>query len=251
MNQLFHVLYVDSDPLMAVEVLKRFNPPQNMSAELIKKLNKKAEEEEQYHFLFSHTSNYKEALRLLLDHNFDPLQKKRGLRPFDTIFFEVKGRTNTEKFGWVDFLANISQLGIHRLGLTNGFLAFGSIGSPANLDILMNYRVCKFIKKPFSLDELNQYFQDYLKILKGSKMLWIEERPETKGEKEVTRRIARFHNPKGKLTSIELASLEKDANDNLLFLRVDAESSSSPQGSLVLGKAMQSPLEGSPKTQES
>jgi hypothetical protein len=235
MNKLFHVLYVESDPLIAAEVLKHFNPPKNMPFELIKKLNKKSAAKERYDFLFTYTGDYRSALRSLLDHNFDPLQKQRGLIPFDTILFEVKGRINTPKFSWLDFIAEVSQFGIARLGLTNGFLAFGAQTSESVKDLLMNYGVRKLIKKPFTVEELRQQLVEYLEVLEGSKYLYVEERPDTRQEnQEVIRRVVRFVNSKGKATGIHLASLEKNLDQGVVILKNcdDGE----VQGDVVIGR---------------
>lgn len=220
MDKLFHILYVDSDPLTAGQVLMHFNPPKNMPIKLLNKLNKKLNKEEQYNFLFTYCDDYKEALRRLLDHNYDPLQKQRGITPFDTILFEIKVRSEPGKYSWLDFIGDVSQFGIHRLGLSSGFLAFGSLASEATKDTLMSYGVRAFIKKPFTTEQLGIHLRQYLETLEGSRIFYVEERNATLDTgQEITRRVLRYINARGRTTGIHLASLEKERKKKTLLLR--------------------------------
>ena len=204
------ILYIDSDLKGAGQLLRYFNPPKYLTAELAERSKK---ENVSYEFIFIHCRTHEIGLRTLVAHNSDPLAEKRGLQPFDSIFFETKKRVANNKYSWINFLEDIAQLGTlpERLNLPYGLLAFGSQSSEAIKDQLMYYGVRKFIKKPFSLENLENTLQEFFDTIFGSSRYYVEERPES--ETGVIRRIIRFFKRNGSLSGIHLPYLKKEEED--------------------------------------
>jgi hypothetical protein len=226
MNEPIYILYVDSDPLSATQLVQHFNPPKFMSAQLSQLSDKPARKnakEPKHKFVFIHCPTYRKALQILLSRNGDPhpLAKKKAKPPIYTIFFEVnrKIKTSTEKYNWLNFLQDIHQLGIHRLNLNNGFLAFGYQASDAFMEQLMFYGVRKFLKKPFSMEDLNTVLDSYVNTNRGSSTFYIDERKEeSEPGKLVTRRSARYYDLNGKLGSVDLPYIEEERDGNTIFI---------------------------------
>jgi hypothetical protein len=226
MKEPIYILYVDSDPLNATQLLQHFNPPKFMSAHLTKLSGKhqpKTAKEPKHSFIFIHCPTYRKALQILLSRNGDPhpLAKKKAKPPIYTVFFEVNRRirTATEKYNWLDFLQDIHQLGIHRLGLTNGFLAFGSQASEAVMEKLMFYGVRKFLKKPFAMDELKSALVSYVNTNAGSSAFYIEERKEAEAAgRLITRRSVRYYARDGKLGSVDLPYIEEEREGETTYI---------------------------------
>jgi hypothetical protein len=214
MEKLFHILYIDSDLLNAAQLLEYFNPPRFMSPELLEKRNKKLGLTQQYQFVFIHCSDFKQAIKTLIAHNVDPLAQQQKLPKIDTIFFEVKGRLSEDKYTWLDFLQDISSMGTQRLGLTSGFLSFGAQAGESVKEQLMYYGVRCFLKKPFMMQQLQEYLMAYLTTLRGSSVFYIEERKENLERGKITRRILRFNDPAGKYKGVPLHSLEDEYKDD-------------------------------------
>jgi hypothetical protein len=223
------ILYVDSNLTTAGQILKYFNPPQYMTTELSQASS------ESYQFTFIHCRTYEIALRTLAAHNLDPLSKKRGLQPFDTIFFEIKKRVSPDKYSWINFLSDIAQLGVlpDRLNLPFGLLAFGNQASEAIKDQLMIFGVRKFVKKPFELEELKQLLNDYFNTIYGSTRFYLEERKEA--QTGITRRLIRYQNHAGSFAGIHLPYLreEKDGSKTTLWLHSGTEAIDSEMIALI------------------
>lgn len=226
MKEPIYILYVDSDPLSATQLLQYFNPPKFMSVALTKlsgKHQQKASKESKHSFIFIHCPTYRKALQILLSRNGDPhpLAQKKAKPPIYTVFFEVnrKIRTATEKYNWLDFIQDIHQLGIHRLGLSNGFLAFGSQASEAVMEQLMFYGVRKFLKKPFTMEELHSFLVSYVNANTGSSAFYIDERKEaSEAGRLITRRSLRYYDLDGKLGSVDLPYIEEERDGNTTFI---------------------------------
>lgn len=216
------ILYVDSDLNAAGQLLRHFNPPQYLTPELAERSGSK---DRSYQFIFFHCRTYEIALRTLVAHNADPLAKKRGFLPFDTILLETKKRIDSQKYSWLNFLEDISQLGVlpERLNLPYGLLAFGSQSSEAIKDQLMYFGVRQFIKKPFSLEDIETTLQAYFDTIFGSSRFYLEERPEP--DSGIIRRVIRYFNRSGSLTGIHLPYLqeEKEGGKTTLWLRSGGE----------------------------
>ena len=200
MSEPIYILYVDSDFLSATQLVQYFNPPKFMSAKLTRlteKPDRKNAREPKHHFIFIHCPTYRKALQILVSRNLDPhpLAQKKAKPSIYTIFFEVnrKIKTTEDKYTWIDFLQDIHQVGLERLNLNEGFFAFGTQGSDSVLEQLMFYGVRKFLKKPFSMEELNTLLNNYVNTKAGSNSFYIDERMEQLGEgRWATRRSVRY-----------------------------------------------------------
>ncbi|EAZ87978.1 hypothetical protein [Crocosphaera chwakensis] len=213
------ILYVDTNPETAIQILKYFNPPQYLPRQFQTKTN------DPYKFVFIHCPSYEIALKNLVTYNLDPLAKDRKLIPFDTIFFETKKRVSPDVYSWQKFISDVAKLGIlpDRLNLPYGFIAFGNQGGEQIKDYLMNYGVRRFIKKPFDLEEVKQTLIEYFNIIFGSDRLHIDERKET--ETGLIRRYIRYDNTDGVYAGIKLPFLQKDTSgsETRLWLRNDPD----------------------------
>jgi hypothetical protein len=226
MEKFIHILYVDGDPINAGQVLRYFNPPKYMSPKLLTQQDLKASKNQPYQFIFIHCQSYRKALQILMARNSDPhpLAKRKGKPAIYTLLIEInrKNKTATEKYNWLDLLNDIHQLGTHRLGLTNGFLAFGSQASESVKDQLMSLGVREFIKKPFTVEELNDCLVSYTKRNVGSRLYHLDENKENLEEgRATTRRSIRYYTYDGKMGSIELPSIEEERENEhtVIWLR--------------------------------
>lgn len=213
------ILYVDTNPETAIQVLKYFNAPLYLPSHL------RSKTDEPYEFIFIHCPSYEIALKNLVTYNLDPLAKDRKLTPFDTIFFETKKRVAPNVYSWQKFIGDVAKLGTmpDRLHLPYGFIAFGNQGGETIKDYLMTYGVRKFIKKPFDLEELKQTLIEYFDIIFGSNRLHIEQRKED--ETGLIRRYIRYDNTENVFASIKLPFLQKDTSGSktTLWLKNDPD----------------------------
>ena len=246
MTRLYQVLYIDSSYDSAQQILEYFNPPSNMTLELIEKHNQKAPPERQYQFFFEHYFTYQEARLALAARNADDLTKKQGVLPLELIFLEVNRRWKDE-YTWLDFVRDCYQMGINRLGLKYGLVGFGSQASDSLKEQLSFYGV-RFLKKPFQLEQLREFLNSCIQLLDGSSAFFIEARPidKTPSGKEVIRRSLRFYDRSGNLGSIALPYVEKEKHSDgseTLWLRADKSLNSwakLKQEGLVAGYTFQS-----------
>ncbi|MEL4897431.1 hypothetical protein [Crocosphaera sp. Alani8] len=213
------ILYVDTNPENAIQVLKYFNPPQYLPP------NFQTRTSDPYEFVFIHCPSYEIGLKNLVTYNLDPLAKDRNLIPFDTIFFETKKRVAPDVYSWQKFLVDVSRLGIlpDRLHLPYGLIAFGHQGGEPIKDYLMNHGVRKLIKKPFDLEELKQTLTEYFNTVFGSPRCNYENRkPDELG---VIRRYIRYENTEGSFVGIPLPFLQKEVSGSktTLWLKHDPE----------------------------
>ena len=105
------------------------------------------------------------------------------------------------------------------MDLNNGFLAFGYQASDAFMEQLMFYGVRKFLKKPFSMEDLNTVLDSYVNTNRGSSTFYIDERKEeSEPGKLVTRRSARYSDLNGKLGSVDLPYIEEERDGNTTFI---------------------------------
>jgi hypothetical protein len=203
---LLRILYIDSDPHLASQVLEYFNPPSGMPEELILRRNKELPEKDKYEYFFHFVPTFERALEVLLLHNFDPVGKARGLEPFDTIFVEVRRKNKLDKYSWQDFLKRVNSIGLNLLGLTQGFLGYGPEIDGSVREQLANLGVRYYLSKPFSFERLRSILKEYSFHARGSHYIKVEER-EKEDNPLVRRRVLRFYNIEGKLEAVELSQI--------------------------------------------
>lgn len=215
-SRLFHFLYIDSNLESRVEVLKTFNPPQNMEFKLFNKSNSIQKIHDNYDLLFTTCETCRQGLSLLLDHNYDQLVREtHKLIPFDSIIFEVKTGATREKYQWQQLLQDISQIGFLELGLKEGLLSFGSRFSESTKDVLMRYNVKKAIRRPFIMSQLKEELLDYLTLISGSSYVLIEEMIESDEieNKDYINRSLRMLTEEGNRRSITLTKIVRNKKE--------------------------------------
>jgi hypothetical protein len=203
---LLRILYIESDPHLASQMLENFNPPSGMPEELIARRNKELPDKDKYEYFFHFVPTYETALEILVRHNFDPIGKEKGLLPFNTIFIEVRRKNKLDKYSWIDFLKKVNSIGVERLALTQGFLAHGPEIDGSVREQLANLGVRYYFPKPFGFDRIRSSLKEYCFYSKGSHYTTIEsrEKPENTSLK---RRVLRFYNIEGKLEAVELSPI--------------------------------------------
>jgi hypothetical protein len=203
--QLLQILYTESDTMLASQILEHFNPPTGMPLELLEKRNKHLPEKDKYKYNFHFCSNFTETLNKLVLHNFDPLGREIGLKPFDTVFLEVRRKSKLDRYSWSDFLHCLSSIGLERLQLTRGLIAHGPEIDLETREILANHGVRYYLPKPFPLDKLRLTLKNYEFYSAGSHYIKIEEREKSE-DSAIKRRVLRFYNFDGKLEALELSA---------------------------------------------
>jgi hypothetical protein len=203
---LLKILYIESDPHLAAQVLERFNPPSGMPEELIHKRNKQLAEKDKYQYFFHFAPSFQDAMDMLLLHNFDPVGRRRGLKPFDTVFVEVRRKSKLDRYSYLDFLKRINAIGLQRLGLSGGLLGHGAEIDCALREQIANLGVRYYIPKPFSFDRLGSTLKEYSFYAQGSHYIIIEER-DGEGEASPGRRLLRFYNIDGKFEAVQLSTM--------------------------------------------
>ncbi|WP_013334766.1 hypothetical protein [Gloeothece verrucosa] len=208
--ELFYILLIDNDPALAGQIVEYFNPPMFYASDLITSKNQPGNKTKPYQFVFIYCRTFKKALQTLIAHNADPYAQERNLPCIDTILFEIRDNTRgrKEKFSYLDFLQEIHQLGIQRLKL-KGLLAQSPCFPETLKDELTWYGVRGFLRKPFTLEQLEEYLQKFSNLVNGSTTFFIEPRSKTTAFSNQTQiqRILRYYNRFNKLAGISLPAL--------------------------------------------
>lgn len=179
----FHFLYIDSSKQNWYEVKGQFNPPYPAERSLIEDFWERENVHPKYNLIFTHCSNFREAIYSVINHNIDDAYLSMApLHPFNCpfhgIIFEVKTGLSPENYRWNHFLEDLSRIGLNRLKLNNGLIAFGSRFSDTNKELLMRYSTRKMIlrksKEIFSIEQLKTELIDYLSLKDGSDYFQVE-----------------------------------------------------------------------------
>ena len=207
-KQIFHFLYIDSNPTARKEVYDEFKKPEKI-------LNF----HEHYQVKITTYADFRAAMRALLIRNIENIREEYvskhqiNIVPFDSIIFEANLKTS-KRYNWEAFLKDIQQIRFSRLNLNAGLIAFAppTTFSPAVLESLMGYHVVKKMLSPFTHEQFGEVLTDYLNRVHGSNYFAFERAPEkvTEDNRNTIRRLIRFYGENKEERGITLDILEFD-----------------------------------------
>ena len=223
---IFHFLYIDSNPKNWYQLSAELNPPRFSTRSIVEKYWKETSIHPNYNLLFTYASNFKEALYLVAHHNIDDAYLQFGYQypfdcPFNGIIFELKSRTSPTAYKWDKFLEDLSSLGLRRLNLSDGLIAFTKRYGTEIKDLLIRYQIRKVIKyKDFSLELLKAELVDYLNLIHGSNYFELEKQIifDESGQVNYVDRRVKFEDSAQRERTLHLSRIMVNEEEHLSYL---------------------------------